>query len=72
MMEPTEGVETHNRRSANARRTVRGLRTWSRRGVRLHVDHVVPVSKGGQDKMDTLVIACGECHLGKADRMPQA
>ena len=52
--------------SAGCRRSVQ------QQGVRLHVDHVVPVSKGGQDKMDNLVTACEECNVGKAARMPQA
>ena len=31
----------------------------------LHVDHVVPVSKGGETTEDNLVTACVECNLGK-------
>jgi hypothetical protein len=32
----------------------------------LHVDHVVPVSKGGTNEMENLVTACVDCNLGKA------
>lgn len=31
----------------------------------LHVDHVIPRSKGGSDSVDNLVTACAECNLGK-------
>ncbi len=36
--------------------------------VVLHVDHVVPVSKGGGDDMGNLVTSCRECNLGKSAR----
>lgn len=35
--------------------------------VVLHVDHVIPVSKGGTNSMANLVTACEECNLGKSD-----
>jgi 5-methylcytosine-specific restriction endonuclease McrA len=35
--------------------------------VKLHVDHVVPVSKGGTNDIDNLVTACEECNLGKSN-----
>lgn len=34
----------------------------------LHVDHLVPVVKGGTDDMVNLVTSCAECNLGKGDR----
>ena len=34
--------------------------------VRLHVDHIVPASKGGSDELVNLVTACQDCNLGKA------
>jgi hypothetical protein len=34
-------------------------------GQRLHVDHLRPVSRGGQTTMDNLVTACEDCNLGK-------
>lgn len=37
----------------------------------LHVDHVVPVVKGGSDEMSNLVTACADCNLGKGDREAQ-
>lgn len=36
-------------------------------GVRLHVDHIVPVSRGGKTVLDNLVTACEKCNLGKSD-----
>lgn len=33
--------------------------------VRLHVDHVVPWSKGGSNHIDNLCAACDVCNLGK-------
>ena len=33
----------------------------------LHVDHVFPRSKGGDNDMSNLVTACPECNLGKSD-----
>jgi hypothetical protein len=37
--------------------------------TKLHVDHVVPFSKGGQCAIDNLVTACKDCNLGKNDIM---
>lgn len=33
--------------------------------VELHVDHVVPVAKGGSNELHNLVAACRDCNLGK-------
>lgn len=33
----------------------------------LHVDHVMPVSKGGGSHPQNLVTACQDCNLGKSD-----
>ena len=33
------------------------------------VDHVVPISKGGNDMPDNLVAACARCNYSKSDRM---
>lgn len=35
--------------------------------VELHIDHIVPVSKGGTSDMSNLVTACVKCNLGKSD-----
>ncbi len=37
---------------------------------RLTLDHVIPVSKGGQHKWDNVVTACEPCNQCKRDRTP--
>lgn len=46
-------------------------RGWMERGetALLHVDHVVPISKGGTDDLDNLVTACVSCNLSKYDHV---
>jgi hypothetical protein len=34
----------------------------------MHIDHVLPRSKGGRNDAANLVTACADCNLGKADR----
>lgn len=36
-----------------------------------HLDHVVPVSKGGENTEDNLVVACAACNLSKRDKTPE-
>lgn len=36
-------------------------------GVKLHVDHIKPVSKGGKTELSNLQTLCDECNLGKSD-----
>jgi len=33
--------------------------------ARLHIDHVIPVSKGGDNSDGNLVVACSKCNHGK-------
>jgi 5-methylcytosine-specific restriction endonuclease McrA len=37
-------------------------------GVTLHVDHIVPHSKGGTDDESNLCASCDQCNLGKGNR----
>ena len=35
-----------------------------------HIDHVIPVCKGGTNDLDNLVAACASCNLSKGGRTP--
>lgn len=35
--------------------------------VELHIDHIVPWSKGGETKPDNLQTLCSRCNIGKSD-----
>lgn len=35
-----------------------------------HVDHVIPLSRGGTNDLSNLVLACPPCNLSKNDRLP--
>ncbi len=37
-------------------------------GVKLHVDHILPVAKGGKTVMSNLRTLCEDCNLGKSDK----
>lgn len=39
-------------------------------GVRLHVDHVKPWSKGGETVLENLQVLCNTCNIGKGDVEP--
>jgi hypothetical protein len=43
-------------------------RSGAEKGVKLEVDHIVPVSKGGTDAMENLRTLCFECNRGKGPR----
>lgn len=38
--------------------------------VELHVDHIIPVAKGGTNDFNNLITACYECNRGKFTKMP--
>ena len=40
-------------------------------GAVLHVDHVIPISRGGTSDLINLQTLCQDCNLGKSNRMPQ-
>lgn len=53
-------------RAAKAEVTKRGaLRFIDSAGKPFHLDHLVPVSQGGEHTADNLVLACSGCNLGK-------
>ncbi|WP_295819854.1 HNH endonuclease [uncultured Deinococcus sp.] len=37
---------------------------------RFQVDHFIPLSRGGTNYMNNLVIACPDCNRAKADKLP--
>lgn len=42
----------------------------SNRKVRLHIDHIKPISQGGTDSKDNLRVLCSACNQGKANVQP--
>ena len=40
----------------------------AKEGVKLHVDHIIPVAKGGLTVPDNLRTLCDQCNLGKSDK----
>lgn len=41
----------------------------ARLGARLHVDHIVPISKGGKSIPSNLRTLCERCNIGKSDKI---
>ena len=39
-------------------------------GVKLHVDHIIPVSKGGRTEPSNLQVLCSRCNRGKSNKLP--
>lgn len=35
----------------------------------MHIDHVIPRSRGGTDDMDNLAVSCAPCNLSKGDKL---
>ena len=40
----------------------------SKDGAKLHVDHIIPVSKGGKTVMSNLQTLCEQCNIGKSNK----
>lgn len=41
-------------------------------GYKLHVDHIIPISRGGQTELSNLRTLCERCNLGKSDKIESA
>lgn len=41
----------------------------ARDGVKLHVDHIIPLAKGGKTEMSNLRTLCERCNMGKRDKI---
>lgn len=41
----------------------------ARQGVKLHVDHIIPVSKGGKSVPSNLRTLCERCNIGKSNKI---
>jgi 5-methylcytosine-specific restriction endonuclease McrA len=39
-------------------------------GQTYHVDHIIPLSKGGSNGPENLVISCPRCNHRKQDKLP--
>lgn len=47
---------------------------WCRKRVKtsqVHVDHVVPLSKGGEHSVENLCVSCAKCNLTKQAKLPE-
>ncbi len=42
-----------------------------RKAKKIHIDHITPVSKGGEHMMYNLVVSCSECNDKKGAANPQ-
>lgn len=42
-----------------------------KRGVKTHVDHIVPLAKGGSNEISNLCLACEACNLKKGEQIWQ-
>lgn len=71
------------RRNAQGRVTAQDIRTMKKAqrsrcyyckakfvNDKYHVDHVIPLSRGGSNSPENLVLACPSCNLSKHNKMP--
>lgn len=41
----------------------------AKEGAKLHVDHIIPVSKGGKTILSNLRTLCDRCNMGKSAKI---
>lgn len=46
-----------------------GLNPATDAGIKLHIDHKIPFSKGGKTTIDNLQTLCQDCNFGKSDEI---
>jgi len=37
----------------------------------MHIDHIIPISRGGKTELNNLVVACGSCNENKRAKTPK-
>jgi hypothetical protein len=42
-----------------------GISTWNGYRLPMHIDHIIPASKGGLSTLDNMAYICGNCHIIK-------
>lgn len=65
-----EAIPAHVRREVVDRDGDRCVYCGATEGP-FHLDHVLPVSRGGRSQADNLVVACVPCNLSKGARTPE-
>jgi hypothetical protein len=59
------GIRHRLLRAAHSTCAICGRSPANTRGLVVHVDHIVPVSKGGSSDESNLQVLCAECNIGK-------
>ena len=63
-----------NKRSVNRMRLVvsdgRGCAYCGLEEVPLEVEHIIPKSRGGTNRLQNLALSCKECNLAKGNKLP--
>ena len=68
-----KNVKFHKRRFNRMKLVVSDGRQCAYCGVEevpLEIDHVIPKSRGGTNRLQNLALSCKECNLAKANKLP--
>lgn len=66
-------IGTHSRKDVEKQLIIQNGKCWycgSLLGVKYHVDHYIPISRGGSNNPDNIVISCIYCNLSKGNKLP--